>query len=207
MALGELLDANALQRIQLECTRTPFLSLQLTRVVSNGRCLQAIIAVANVLTSLVSAFAALVRWARLLGLTLMCAQFANNARVGSAPCYPDNVAFPELFMKSLKQFKGQGAGVPIQCVLRRVCLDPHSAFTIVCRVCRFDAAGDPIMPFSVANLILHQANRRVPARASFIEVGTWDLTTAFQPSDAAFQWPGASISLRVTCAFWLRDVC
>ena len=63
----------------------------------------------------------------------MCAQFANVP--GSPPCYPDNVAFPELFMKTLKQFKGQGAGIHIQCVLFTfVCLGPLSAFTIVFRL-------------------------------------------------------------------------
>ena len=47
------------------------------------------------------------------------------------------------------------------------------------------------MPFSVANLILPGTNRRGPAKASFVEAGTWDPTTAFQPSGAAIQWPGA----------------
>ena len=62
-------------------------------------------------------------------------QFANNARVGGAPpCYPDNVAFPELFMKTLKQFKGQGAGIPIQCVLFALCALILSVLTIVFRL-------------------------------------------------------------------------
>ena len=47
------------------------------------------------------------------------------------------------------------------------------------------------MPFSVTNLILPGTKRRGPAKASFVEVGTWDLTAAFQPSGAAIQWPGA----------------
>ena len=119
-------------------------------------------------------------------------QFANNALVGGAPpCYPDNVAFPELFMKTLKQFKGQGAGIPIQCVLFALCaLILSVLFLPLCAVYRFDKAGDPIMSFSVTNLILPGTNRRAPAKAYFVEVGTWDLTTAFQPSDAAIQWPG-----------------
>ena len=58
----------------------------------------------------------------------MYMQFANNAHVGEPPCYPDNVAFPELFMKTLKQFKGQGAGIPIQCVLFALCALIFSVF-------------------------------------------------------------------------------
>ena len=120
----------------------------------------------------------------------MCAQFANVP--GDPPCYPDNVAFPELFMKTLKQFKGQGAGFPIQCVLFTfVCLDPHSALPLF-SMRRFNEAGDPIMPFSVTNLIMHPTERRGPASASFVKVGTWSLTAAFQPSGVAIQWPGAA---------------
>ena len=112
MALGQLLDANHVQLLQLERTRAHFLTLQLARVVSNSACLQAIIAVANVLTSMVSSFCCA---CLLCCLTLIYVQFANDARVGGTPpCYPDNVAFPAVFMKTLKQFKGQGAGLPIQ---------------------------------------------------------------------------------------------
>ena len=53
MALSQLLDANHVQRHKLERTRAHFLTLQLARVVSNSACLQAIIAVSNVLTSMV----------------------------------------------------------------------------------------------------------------------------------------------------------
>ena len=71
--------------------------------------------------------------------------------------------------------------------------DPHSALPLF-SMRRFDEAGDPIMPFSVTNLIMHPTERRGPARASFVKVGTWSMTTAFQPSGVAIQWPGATPS-------------
>ena len=81
------------------------------------------------LTSLVRPLAALACLACLLGLTLMHVQFANDVRkLHRPPCYPDNVAFPEVFMKTLKQFKGQGAGIPIQCVLFALCALIFSVF-------------------------------------------------------------------------------